>query len=81
MLISQTQILMNRLTTENLAEMLSILSWCIKEHINRNPHAEFFCPEGIQARWFEDEVNNLLLDQQLDLIKYLSDQIKTNRQQ
>jgi len=81
MLTDPAKHFLTRITTENLAEMLSSLSWCIKEHINRDPHAEFFCPEGIQARWFEDEVNNLLLDQQLDLIKVLSDQIKTNRQQ
>jgi hypothetical protein len=81
MLSDSAQHFISRLTTEHLADMLHSLSWCINQQISKVPHSEFFCPQGILARWFEDEVNNLTLDQQLDLIKDIATQIKTNRHQ
>jgi len=81
MLTASIQDFIGKLTTEQLAQTLTNLAWCIKEQLFRCPHAEFYLPETVMARWFEDEVNNLLLDSQLDLLKKIADQIKTNRQQ
>lgn len=79
MLTDSAKHLIDRLTAENLAVMLFNLSWCIKQRYVRSPFGDFSCPETIEAKWFEDEVNNLLLDQQLDLIKDLADRIKATR--
>jgi hypothetical protein len=79
MLTDSAKHFISRLTTANLTEMLWSLTYAVKEEFSHSPHAEFYCPESVLARWFEDEVNNLLIDQKLELIKDFCDQIKTNR--
>lgn len=79
MLTDSARHFISRLTTANLAEMLFTLSWTIKETICSLPQ-EFFCPKDILAIWFEDEVNNLSLDQKLELLNEISNQIKTNKE-
>ncbi len=80
MLTDSARHFISRITTQSIAEMLWSLTYAVKQQLSRSPHSEFYCPVNLQAKWFEDEVNNLLLDQKLDLIKDFCDRIKTNSQ-
>ncbi len=81
MLTDSARHFISTVTTAHLTEMLWSLSYSVKEELSNSYPSEFYCPQGLQARWFEDEVNDRPIDQKLDLIKELCDQIKTNRKQ
>ena len=68
-----------RVTTANLAQILWSLSFAVKEELSSSYPHDFYCPASLMAKWFEDEVNDLILDQKLALIKEVCDQIKANR--
>ena len=79
MLTDSARHFLTRVTTANLAEMLWSLSFAVKEELSSSYPHDFYCPASLMAKWFEDEVNDLILDQKLDLIKEVCDQIKANR--
>ena len=68
-----------RVTTANLAQILWSLSFAVKEELSSSYPHDFYCPASLMAKWFEDEVKDLILDQKLALIKEVCDQIKANR--
>ena len=79
MLTDSARHFLTRVTTANLAQILWFLSFAVKEELFSSYPHEFYCPASLMAKWFEDEVNDLILDQKLDLIKEVCDQIKANR--
>ena len=79
MLTDPARHFIGRVTTAHLAEMLWSLSFAVKEELSSSYPHDFYCPASLMAKWFEDEVNDLILDQKLDLIKEVCDQIKVNR--
>lgn len=79
MLTESANHLISRLTTQTLSEILWSLTFAVKEELSNSYPHEFYCPSSLQAAWFETEVNNLLLDQKLDLIKELCNLIQRNR--
>ena len=79
MLTDSARQFLTRVTTANLAQILWSLSFAVKEELSSSYPHDFYCPASLMAKWFEDEVNDLILDQKLDLIKEVCDQIKANR--